>query len=425
MWHNSRRGFNLIRSRANARSNKSKNIQLIAIAGLILIVSSLAIYGIYSMAQSPNLRKIAKNDVEQNASVDVYTEKDVIEKAEENKEDINEKDESQSLQQIVDETTKEDEEEKENQTTDMRITALGEIMMGGSRWNKNSYSIAYKEIAPHTLESDYTIASLATNITTVEDLSDTKSKYIANESIVNAFSALNIKALNVATDHMLDFSKNMFKTTIDTIKKNDIDVVGLNNDVVYAEKNGIRVGIIGINNVVIGSAGDYINAGMYIYDMGKLQRTIKEARKNADTIIVMTHYGKENVHEVTDVMSWFAKEIIKAGADIVLGGHSLGIYPVEEYNGKLIIYSLGYLMHDTTKEVGKKSAIFDININEKGVINKLSITPTYIKDSNTVKLFKDINQKAGINFLNELKSKSKLSKYSSSVEDDKLVITLN
>ena len=32
------------------------------------------------MAQSPNLRKIAKNDVEQNASVDVYTEKDVIEK---------------------------------------------------------------------------------------------------------------------------------------------------------------------------------------------------------------------------------------------------------------------------------------------------------------------------------------------------------
>ena len=58
----------------------------------------------------------------------------------------------------------------------MRITALGEIMMGGSKWNKNSYSIAYKEIASHTLESDYTIASLATNITSVEDLSDTKSK---------------------------------------------------------------------------------------------------------------------------------------------------------------------------------------------------------------------------------------------------------
>ncbi len=316
-------------------------------------------------------------------------------------------------------------ENSEKKSDNIKITALGEIMMGGNSWNGNSYSIAYKEIASHTLKSDYTIASLATNITSVEDLSDTKSKYIANESIVNAFSALNIDALNIATDHMLDFSKNMFNTTIDILKKNDINVIGLENDITYAEKDGIRVAIIGINNVIIGNTKDYIDAGMYIYNLDKLKNSISEARTKADTVIVMTHYGKENVHQVTDVMRWFAREIIKAGADLVLGGHSLGIYPVEEYNGKIIIYSLGYLMHDTTKEAGKKSAIFDFNINMEGKIEEINITSTYIQNKNSVKLYKDINQDASMAFLQEIKNSSELSSYSANIENDKLVIKLN
>jgi len=307
----------------------------------------------------------------------------------------------------------------------MRITALGEIMMGGNSWAANSYSLAFKEVSPYTEKADYTIASLATNITSVEDLTDTKSKYIANQSIVNAFSAVNIDALNIATDHMLDFSKNMFGTTIETLKNNDIEVIGLENDIVYAEKSGIRVAIIGINNVVIGSARDYINAGMYIYDLGKLKNSISEARTKADTVIVMTHYGKENVNQVTDVMRWFAREIVKAGADIVLGGHSLGLYPFEEYEGKLIIYSLGYLMHDTTKEVGKKGAIFDIVVNVEGQIEEVSMLPTYIENKNTVKIYKDIDKNLNHVFLEDLRSKSQLMNYSSNIDNDRLVIKLN
>jgi poly-gamma-glutamate synthesis protein (capsule biosynthesis protein) len=217
----------------------------------------------------------------------------------------------------------------------------------------------------------------------------------------------------------------MFNTTIETLKNNDINVIGLENDIVYAEKDGIRVAIIGINNVVIGSARDYIDAGMYIYDLGKLKNSILEARTKADTVIVMTHYGKENVHEITDVMRWFAREIVKAGADIVLGGHSLGIYPVEEYEGKLIIYSLGYLMHDTTKEIGKKSAIFDIDVSVDGKIQEVRILPTYIKNKNTVKLYKEINQKECDAFLKQLKDGSQLTNYTSNIVNDKLAITLN
>lgn len=413
MWHNSRRGFNLIRSRANARNNKLKKVELTVIATLILAISTLAIYGTYMIVRNPKSQSVASNKIEENASVEVYKEEEIVEKTEEIKDEEKE------------DVTIPQEEIKEETADIMKITALGEIMMGGNSWNTNSYSLAFKEISSYTQESDFTIASLATNITSVDDLSDTKSKYIANQNILNAFSALNIDALNIATDHMLDFSANMFNTTIETLKNNDIDVIGLENDIVYAEKDGIRAAIIGINNVVIGSARDYINAGMYIYDLTKLKNSIVEARTKADTVIVMTHYGKENVHEVTDVMRWFAREIVKAGADIVLGGHSLGIYPVEEYEGKLIIYSLGYLMHDTNKEVGKKSAIFDINVSVEGKVEEVSITPTYIQNKSSVRLYKDIDSNANNLLLQELNNKSALSIYSSAIDNDKLVIKLN
>lgn len=410
MWHNSRRGFNLIRNRANARNNKIKRLELVVIGVLIVLVSTVALYGTYSVVATPKHKEIASNNVEKNANIEIYSEEKVIEKAEEPKVE-----EEKTEEVIVPEEIAES----------MRITALGEIMMGGNSWAANSYSLAFKEVSPYTEKADYTIASLATNITSVEDLTDTKSKYIANQSIVNAFSAVNIDALNIATDHMLDFSKNMFGTTIETLKNNDIEVIGLENDIVYAEKSGIRVAIIGINNVVIGSARDYINAGMYIYDLGKLKNSISEARTKADTVIVMTHYGKENVNQVTDVMRWFAREIVKAGADIVLGGHSLGLYPFEEYEGKLIIYSLGYLMHDTTKEVGKKGAIFDIVVNVEGQIEEVSMLPTYIENKNTVKIYKDIDKNLNHVFLEDLRSKSQLMNYSSNIDNDRLVIKLN
>ena len=384
------------------------------------MISAFSAYGImYIAARSNNSEvEVASKNIEKNANVNVYI--DVAEKSEDEKEN----NDNTTFPSDNKELEKAKQEDNLSNHDGIRITALGEIMMGSNSWANNSYSLAFKEISSYTQKSDYVVSTLATNITSVEDLSDTKTKYIANESIVNAFSALNIKALNIATDHMLDFSKNMFLTTINTLRKNNIDVIGLENDIAYAEHNGTRVAFIGVNNVIIGNSKNYIDAGMYVYDLGKIKNSIKEAKKNADTVVVMPHYGKENAHQVTDVMRWFARELINAGADIVLGSHSPGIYPVEEYNGKIIIYSLGYLMHDTNDEYGKKSAIFDFSINSDGSVQSIDITPTYIENKKTVKLYKDVNIIENKVFLEKLNSESKLDKYTSKIENDKLVINI-
>ena len=246
--------------------------------------------------------------------------------------------------------------------------------------------------------------NLATNIIDLKELKDTKSKYIVTKSIENAFSALGIDGINIANDHMLDFGKSVFKDTTNILKE-DYDLIGLKDTIVYVEHEGIKVALIGVCNEVIGTESEYTNAGIMMYNMKKLKSMIKTAKEKVGSVIVLTHLGLENTHTVTDIMSWFYKELVDAGADAVLGSHALGLYPLEMYKGKPIIYSMSNLMSDTDYLLGKESGIFTLNIDEKGKIKSLEILPLYVNAKKQTLLYSDYSKDANTTLLKYLTNK--------------------
>lgn len=282
-------------------------------------------------------------------------------------------------------------------------------MMGGQISNNLNYNYmsAFKNVVEHTKNVDYTVTNLTTNITNLEKINNPKSKYIVTKSILNAFNALGVDAVNVASDHMLDFGKVMFNTTKDIIEQGGYNIIGLEDSIIYAEHDGIKVAFIGISNEIIGATKKYKEAGIFTYDLKKVKAEIIKAKQSAECVIVMPHLGSENKKKITDVMKWFYRELLDAGADMVLGSHALGIYPVEIYKEKPIIYSLGYFMHDTNSEIGKKAAIFKFVINENGKIEKLDLIPTYINDKKEVLLYSEYRPKDATKFLNSIMIKDR------------------
>jgi len=266
-------------------------------------------------------------------------------------------------------------------------------MMGGEIGENLNYNYmtAFKTISEYTSKADYTTVNLATNIIDLEKLENTKSKYIVTKNIENAFNALGIDGINLASDHMMDFDKTVFKDTV-SILEEDYDLIGLKDTIVYAEHDGIKIGIIGVCNEVIGTQSKYTDAGIMMYNMKKIKSMIKEAKKNVNTVVLLTHLGLENTHTVTSIMAWFYRELVDAGADIVLGSHALGLYPVEIYKGKPIIYSMGNLMSDTDYMVGKETGMFTINIDEKGKLKSLEILPLYINAKRQTILYSEYNK---------------------------------
>ena len=276
-------------------------------------------------------------------------------------------------------------------TSNISINFLGEIMMGGEVTENLDYiySYAFKDVYNIARASDFTYANFSTNITNLEKIEDAKSKYIVTKEVINAVRAVGIDAVSLASDHMLDFSDKMFKTTRGVFENNNIYIAGLKDTPVYFEKDGKKVAIISTNSVIIGTKTNYENSGISLYDESNLKKNIDEAKKSADTVIVDIHWGKDYEYGVTEDMAQMAHTAIDLGADMVIGTHALGVYPVIKYKDKPIIYSLGYFMSDTNYYVGKESFIFNVTIDEKSNITKLTMIPIYIKDKTQTVLYKN------------------------------------
>lgn len=309
-------------------------------------------------------------------------------------------------------------------TSDMNIAILGEMMMGGVVTENVNYiySTSFKDVYMDINSADFTYANFSTNITNLDKIENAKSKYLVTKDVVSAFRALGIDCVSLASDHIVDFPSDILKNTISILEENDVFVGGRQNMPVYFEKGDKKVAIVSTNSVIIGTSKNYTKNDISVYSKENLEKNIKEAKESADIVIADIHWGREYVYGVTNGMREMAKAAIDCGADMVIGSHAAGVYPIVEYKGKPIIYSTGYLIGDSDLYVAKEGFIFDINISKDKKIDKITMTPLYVNNKKEVLKYFNYNAQ---------KAKSCLELYNgwhidnglnSKIEDGKIVI---
>lgn len=319
----------------------------------------------------------------------------------------------------------EEKEQPERTYNNMSITLLGEIMMGGEVTNNldYSYSKAFKSIYTLANASDFTYSNFSTNITNLEKIENAKSKYLVTKEVINGLNALGLDCVSIASDHITDFPSDIIKNTINTLEENDIFVAGRQNMPVYFEKDDKKVAIVSTNSVILGTSNTYTKNDISVYSKDNLIKNIKEAKQSADIVIADIHWGREYEYSVTSQMREIARVAIDAGADLVVGEHAAGVYPLEIYNGKPIIFSLGYLIGDSDLYVGKESFIFDINISKDKKIDTITMTPIYIKDKKEVVLYADYNEEKTNSLLEQYNNWHVQNGLNSIIKDNKIVIS--
>lgn len=304
------------------------------------------------------------------------------------------------------------------------LCLLGEIMLGGEVSNnlEYMYSQAFKNIFTLTQKADFTYANFSTNITNFNKIVDTKSKYLVTKDAVSSLCSLGIDSVSIASDHINDYPSEIIKNTVDTLNENNIFVAGRENLPVYFEKANKKVSIISTNSVILGTAKNYTDNGISIYTLENLKKNIIEAKQVADIVIVDVHWGKDHTYGVTNQMKTIACSAIDFGADLVVGSHALGVYPIVEYKSKPIIYSLGSLISDTDYNVGKEGFIFNININKENKISSLEMIPIFTVDKKEVSLYKDYDEKKCDTYLEQFNNWNIQNGLNSVINDKKIII---
>ncbi len=301
---------------------------------------------------------------------------------------------------------------------------LGELMFGGEVTSNLNYlyTSSIKEVYNISRNADFTYANFSTNITSLEEINNAKSKYLVTKDIINALNALGLDSVSIASDHMVDFPNDIVNNTISTLEESDIFVAGREDMPVYFEKGNKKIAVVSTNAVLIGTAKNYSNVGISTYTEANFKKNIKEAKESADFVIADVHWGRDHTYGLTDQMRNIAKVAIDSGADMVLGTHALGVYPIVVYNGKPIIYSTGTFITDSDYTVAKEGFIFKLKVSNEGKIDSLELTPTYIEDKKIVRLYSNYNPESCAEYLNQFNNWHIENGLNSSIEDDKIII---
>lgn len=171
------------------------------------------------------------------------------------------------------------------------------------------------------------------------------------EKGVEALKWVGFDCVTLANNHFYDYGDEGVRDTLQACHKLDIDYVGggMNiteaSQIFYKEINGQRLAVINCCEHEFSIATD-TSGGSNPLDPIQQYYAIKEAKDNADYVLVIVHGGHEHWQLPSPRMVETYRFFIDAGADAVVNHHQHCFSGYEVYNGKPIFYGLGNFCFD-------------------------------------------------------------------------------
>lgn len=173
----------------------------------------------------------------------------------------------------------------------------------------------------------------------------------ANPERVSVLQDMGVDIVQLSNNHVYDYGKQALLDTFETLELAEIDYFGAGRNLteamsaVYYTLDEKIVAFVGASraekNKMTPQATEEKPGILRCYDTELFLQAIAEAKKNADFVVAVVHWGTEYSYELEEVQLTTGKEYLDAGADVIIGGHSHCLQGMEYYDGKPIIYSLG------------------------------------------------------------------------------------
>lgn len=282
----------------------------------------------------------------------------------------------------------------ESNVDTITIQAVGDIIPGTNfpdyRLPRSHNKLLPKSVRAYLQRADILFGNFETSLTnhpyTAKDIS--RGQVFAFRSppaYAQLFADVGFDVFNVANNHALDFGVVGLGDTVKNLGAVGIKTLGHKNQILFLEVNNVTVAMIGF------SPYEFYNS---IHNIKAAKALVEEAQKNATVIVVSMHAGAEgtdalHLENKTEFFYGenrgnsikFAREMIDAGADLVLGHGPHVPRAIEIYNGKLIAYSLGnflgYRTLSTTAQTGY-SMILEVKLNLEGDLVSGKIIPVHL-----------------------------------------------
>ena len=191
---------------------------------------------------------------------------------------------------------------------------------------------------------------------------------------VDRLARAGFSVLNVANNHTMQHGPAAFDDTVNALQHRGICVVGLasptHRECVPRSLSvaGLRVGLLGF-----AFEPDKYWDGPVNYAFGPdcdIPGQIADARQTNDLVICSVHWGVEFVRHPAASEELLSRQLIDAGADLVIGHHPHVARRVDRYRHGLIVYSLGNFVFDQVWNPSLRTGlVVRVRLSRTGVVD--------------------------------------------------------
>ena len=195
-----------------------------------------------------------------------------------------------------------------------------------------------------------------------------------NVKLLKIFSA---DLVTLANNHVYDYGEEGLISTLDTLDGAEIPYVGAGRNL--EEASAIKYFVVKGRKIAFVSATEIEKFAKYTkeatenspgviktIDTSLFCSVIAEAKANADYVVACVHWGIEGKNDFESEQRRMAEDYVKAGADVVIGGHPHRLQGVEFIEDTPVAYSLGNFWFSTGTIY---TTIAQIRIDESGELS--------------------------------------------------------
>jgi poly-gamma-glutamate synthesis protein (capsule biosynthesis protein) len=249
-------------------------------------------------------------------------------------------------------------EESIEEVQNTTLFFVGDMML--TRGVKNSvdknFGGDYNKLFENVSElknSDILFANLEGDVSDTGNNVGSKYSFRMDPEVLPIIKNAGFDIVSFANNHVGDWNTSAFKDTLSRLEEVGILKIGAGQskeDVttpVIIEKNGVKFGFLGLSDVGpnwLEAKDD--SAGILLASNPNLGEIIKNAKTKCDVLIISFHWGEEYKLVHNKRQESLAHLAIDNGADVIIGHHPHVMEDIEEYNGGVIVYSLGNFIFD-------------------------------------------------------------------------------
>jgi len=232
-----------------------------------------------------------------------------------------------------------------------------------------------------------------------------------SSEIIDYFDVLNVKIVGIANNHIFDWGNKSVLSTISFLEEKGIKSVGYRfrgkskiDSVKIIEDNKIYSfyafgwPIISCKKPSLISPGinplDEVNINYYI------ENILPNISNNVIKVVYM-HWCYEMEPYIQPLHRDFAKKLIDAGVQIIVGSHPHVPGPIEKYKGGFIFHTLGNFLYSSEKfcngklkfpKVSNSELMIEINGLRDIKVHKLELKDNYLKLVSTYQIPENIKK---------------------------------